>query len=274
LKKEILEPAWLDFARIVAGEVQRVQQKEAPQTQLWVGETAAAWHSGEHGITDAYESGFWFVDQLATVATMGHKVMCRQCFVGGEYSMIGVNDGFVPRPDYWTGLLFKKLMGSIVLATTQSEPDSSPYVASVRGYLHCAPPVPQNGTGIAWAAGAVTFAFANLDSNQSYGIKLSGSNPDGTRFNTMGGRAEYILTSPTLDSEQILMNGHPLVLDPHTDHVPDVVNLGKQVVGGNGVFSMPPRSYGFVVFSQANAHACKQGANPEHLAWSEIVTIV
>ena len=49
-------------------------------------------HSGEHGIADAYESGFWFIDQLGTLASMGHAVMCRQCFVGGncEHAMRGL----------------------------------------------------------------------------------------------------------------------------------------------------------------------------------------
>jgi hypothetical protein len=83
---------------VVAGEIQRVQQRSAPHAELWVGETAAAWHSGEHGIADAYESGFWFIDQLGTLASTGHAVMCRQCLVGGNYTMVGVNDGFIPRP--------------------------------------------------------------------------------------------------------------------------------------------------------------------------------
>ena len=48
---------------------------------------------------------------------MSHTVMCRQCFVGGNYTMVGVNDGFIPRPDYWTGLLFKRLMGATVLTS-------------------------------------------------------------------------------------------------------------------------------------------------------------
>ena len=159
-------PGFLDFTRIIGGDIQRVVEKAAPHAQIWVGETAASWcvhvlltfagfagfgipgfaaavncagspphthtyappppacpaqhalpparphltprsptpihrppcpsarppccgprchrHSGEHGIADAYGSGFWFIDQLGTLASMGHTVMCRQCFVGGN----------------------------------------------------------------------------------------------------------------------------------------------------------------------------------------------
>ena len=81
--------------------------------------------------------------------------------------MIGVNDGFIPRPDYWTGLLFKRLMGDIVLTSYQNEPAVMPYIPAMRGYLHCA-------RGLANAtAGAVTFAYVNTDANRSFEIGLS-----------------------------------------------------------------------------------------------------
>ena len=167
LSKELVNPGFLDFTRIIGGDVARVVTEAAPHAQLWVGETAAAWHSGEAGIADAFESGFWFIDQLGTLASMGHKAMCRQCFVGGNYTMIGVNDGFIPRPDYWTGLLFKRLMGDIVLTSYQNEPAVMPYIPAMRGYLHCA-------RGVANAtAGAVTFAYVNTDANRSFEIGLS-----------------------------------------------------------------------------------------------------
>ena len=44
-----------------------------------------------------------------------------------------------PRPDYWTGLLFKRLMGSTVLTSYQTEPAVMPYIPEMRGYAHCTP---------------------------------------------------------------------------------------------------------------------------------------
>eukprot|EP01051_Picozoa_sp_SAG22_P036209 SAG22_NODE_17416_length_305_cov_0.796117_1_plen_77_part_10 len=74
------------------------------------------------------------------------------CGARSNYTMIGVNDGFLPRPDYWTGLLFKRLMGDIVLTSYQTEPAVTPYYPEMRGYLHC------TRAGAA-GPGATTFAF-------------------------------------------------------------------------------------------------------------------
>jgi heparanase 1 len=251
LPRELVDPGFLDFTRVIGGNIQRVVREAAPHAQLWVGETAAAWHSGEAGITDAFESGFWFVDQLGTLASMSHSAMCRQCFVGGNYSMIGVNDGFVPRPDYYTGLLFKRLMGAIVLTSYQNEPAIQPYVPAIRGYLHCNPSSPSS----------VTFAYVNVDENRSFAISLKGSNTDGSSMNTST-REEYVLSSggmgppgphqSTLSSLHVQLNGKLLALGTD-DALPDM--SGRRVEGGH--FVAPPRTYGFVVFTDANAHACK-----------------
>lgn len=255
LTKELVDPGFLDFTRVIAGNVQRVVQSAAPHAQLWVGETAAAWHSGEAGITDAFESGFWFVDQLGTVASLSHQVMCRQCLVGGNYSMLGVNDGYIPRPDYYTGVLWKRLMGDVVLTSYQEEPAVMPYIPAMRGYLHCTPGVP----------GSATFAFLNTDAERSFEIDLSGSDTDGHAFRSST-REEYVLSSPgvgppgphqsELSSLEVALNGKVLKLG-EDDALPEMA--GRSVSGG--AFTAPPRTYGFVVFPDAKALACMDGSS-------------
>lgn len=254
LSKELVDPGFLDFTRIIGGDVARVVRTAAPHAQVWVGETAAAWHSGEAGIADAFESGFWFVDQLGTLASMSHSVMCRQCFVGGNYTMIGVNDGFVPRPDYYTGLLFKRLMGSTVLTSYQNEPAVMPYLPAIRGYIHCTPGME--------ATGGATFAYVNTDAAKSFLIDLAGLNIDGSAFNATQ-RVEYVLSTggmgppgphqSFLSSLRIKLNGEILALN-EDDTLPPLA--GKAVSGGH--FVAPPRTYGFVVFPSATAGACRK----------------
>jgi len=256
LSQELMTPGFLDFTRMIGGDIQQVVTKGAPHAQLWVGETAAAWHSGEAGIADAYESGFWFVDQLGTLASMSHTVMCRQCFVGGNYTMIGVNDGFIPRPDYWTGLLFKRLMGSVVLTSYQNEPAVMPFIPQMRGYVHCTAGKATNGS--------VTMAFLNIDAERSFAINLNGLNIDGSKFQTHI-REEYVLASAgvgppgphqsALSSLKMLLNGKLLELGLN-DKFPDLA--GRRVVADKGTrhFVAAPRTYGFIVFPEANAHAC------------------
>ena len=250
LSKELVDPGFLDFTRVIAGDVVDVVRSAAPNAQLWVGETAAAWHSGEANITDAFESGFWYIDQLGTVASMNHEAMCRQAFVGGNYSMLGVNDGFIPKPDYWSGLLFKRLMGNIVITSHQSEPASSPYRPQMRGYIHCSN---RRHTDEVVPPGAITFAFVNVDATQSFEINLHGINTDGSSIDTST-REEFVLSSDKLSSKKIYLNGKLLSLD-EAGNLPPL--FGARIEGGR--FVAPPRTYGFVRFPLAGAHthACR-----------------
>ena len=61
LRQKIPTNAFLDLAaHIAAPMVQAVRSVDAT-SELWVGETAAAWHSGQNGTTNAFVSGFWCV---------------------------------------------------------------------------------------------------------------------------------------------------------------------------------------------------------------------
>ena len=75
-----------------------------------------------HLFKDGFVSGFWWLDQLGMSATDGHSAMCRQCLVGGNYSLIDQNNGHTPNPDYWSAWLHKQLMGTTMLAIDQVMP--------------------------------------------------------------------------------------------------------------------------------------------------------
>jgi hypothetical protein len=99
----MLEPAWLDFSHTVAAQ-SRAAQLSSPagrDAELWIGETAAAWASGTAGVCDGFISGFWWLDQLSMAASTGHGAMSRQCFVGGNYSLLDQLNGFKVRR--WKG---------------------------------------------------------------------------------------------------------------------------------------------------------------------------
>ena len=50
--------------------------------EIWVGEIAAAWHSGEPGVTNRFISSFWYADALGLLATINHTGFCRQSLIG------------------------------------------------------------------------------------------------------------------------------------------------------------------------------------------------
>lgn len=57
LVPQILTPKFLDGT--VQPAINAAYQKYTPHAQLWVGEAAAAWHSGRDGVTNAFASNFW-----------------------------------------------------------------------------------------------------------------------------------------------------------------------------------------------------------------------
>ena len=105
-----------------------------PVPELWIGETAAAWASGTAGVCDGFVSGFWWLDQLSQAAATGHGAMCRQCLVGGNYSLLDQLAGLRPNPDYWSALLWRQLVGTRVLALTQVMPYMGDFEPGTRGY--------------------------------------------------------------------------------------------------------------------------------------------
>jgi len=260
LPKKMLKPGWLDFSHyyISAHHRSLTRSKAAPSTEIWITETAAAWASGTAGVCDGFVSGFWYMDQLGMAATDGHSAMCRQCLVGGNYSLIDQVNGFKPNPDYWTAWLYKHLMGTVMLAIDQVMPEMGDYDPTVRAYLSCTPP-----TAPGYKDGAVTMSFINQDSSNK-SIELY----QGARLNEFDGRKswpptppdfeqlpriEFVLTSATGNvlARDVKLNGATLALNANGD-VP-------KMVGKNGTalqFVVPPQSYGFAVYPDAAAPAC------------------
>ena len=137
----MLEPGWLDFSHYYMSAHHRAltNSKAAKGTEIWITETAAAWASGTAGVCDGFVSGFWYNDQLGMAATTGYSAMCRQCLVGGNYSLIDQLNGFKPNPDYWTAFLWRNLMGTKFLAIDQVMPEMGDYLAEIRAYMTCTP---------------------------------------------------------------------------------------------------------------------------------------
>jgi heparanase 1 len=82
LPQEMMSNKFLDGTRQKS--MADLRNKLAPHAQLWVGEAAAAWHSGGVGVTNAFVSSFWYADALAGQSVMNHSGYCRQTLIGGE----------------------------------------------------------------------------------------------------------------------------------------------------------------------------------------------
>ncbi len=83
------------------------------------------------------------MDKLGVSAQEGLKVVMRQTFYGGYFSLTDYNNN--PNPDYWLSYLHKQLVGQHVLSIARKDqqfgtkPDRLNVLASndIRLYAHC-----------------------------------------------------------------------------------------------------------------------------------------
>ena len=106
-----------DSIKVHGQEITEAAHSVFPELPIWVGETAAAWHSGRDNVTNAFESSMWAVIQLGQYAgIIPHAAQCRQTLVGGNYEIINKTT-ITPNPDYYLYKMWKKILGSKSLVT-------------------------------------------------------------------------------------------------------------------------------------------------------------
>ncbi|PIA62982.1 hypothetical protein AQUCO_00200771v1 [Aquilegia coerulea] len=126
---KVQDPLYLDQVAQTYKDVETTV-RSFPWTSAWVGEAGGAYNSGGKTVSHTYVNSFWYLDQLGMTSKFNHKVYCRQTLIGGNYGLLNTTT-FVPNPDYYSALLWHRLMGKTVLSTTHN---GSPYL---RAYSHC-----------------------------------------------------------------------------------------------------------------------------------------
>lgn len=207
----LLNPIHLNSVLELYQQIKKLKIKYAPQSRIWLGETGHAQCGGEPGLSDSFESGFWWLDQLGLLALTEQEVIIRQTLIGSDYGLLD-HHTYQPRPDYWSSLLWKKLMGSKVLQIKKKN-----YNRFIRMYAHCANQKENQ----------VTLLVLNLlEDEQKVNLPFDSG-------------IKYILTSDGLKSKSIYLNSKLIKLKD--DEIPDL--NGKRFEGVSQV--LPPFSYSF-----------------------------
>jgi heparanase 1 len=224
----LLDPDNLDEIDRWAIQVDGAARAYAPSAKVWLGETGNAQCGGQPGVSDAFASGFWWLDQLGKMASRGTAMMIRQSLTGADYGLLSEPD-LIPRPDYWNTVLWHTLMDGRALAATSPEP-------GLRAWAQCT-----RNTAPEFRRGAVTALLINLDD--------AAVGPIG--FSAMAGArlAVYQLTG-ALDSTSVALGGVTLTADSEGNLPP----LAGAPAAGS--LTLPPRSYAFVILPDAAAPAC------------------
>ncbi|KAK9268704.1 hypothetical protein L1049_000465 [Liquidambar formosana] len=223
LVEKILDPSYLDNEVGNFRGLQSLLRSSATSATAWVGEAGGAYNSGRNLVTNAFVFSFWYLDQLGMASTYDTKTYCRQTLIGGNYGLLNTTT-FVPNPDYYSALLWHRLMGRNVLSTSFSGSKK------IRAYAHCAK-----------QSQAITLLLINLDGNTTVQAKVAFNStwslrskhinrhhkrkiirlPRGyTKTEVM--REEYHLTAKdgNLHSQTMLLNGNILTVNSTGDLPP------------------------------------------------------
>ncbi|XP_027332714.1 heparanase-like protein 3 [Abrus precatorius] len=198
LTEKILDPSYLDGEASTFSSLKSILRSPRTSVKAWVGEAGGAYNSGHHLVSDAFVYSFWYLDQLGMSAIYDTKTYCRQSLIGGNYGLLNTST-FMPNPDYYSALLFHRLMGRRVLSTNFFG------TKKIRAYAHCA----KESKGI-------TILLLNLDNSTTVQVRAA------LKFNKLPyrrvgepSRREYHLTAKDRDlhSQIMLLNGKILTVN-------------------------------------------------------------
>lgn len=188
---------------------------------VWITETADAACGGNPWASTFLDS-FRFIDQLARLARRGVSVVFHNTLASSEYGLLDQNT-FMPRPNYWAALLWRRLMGSTVLDAGPLQPDLHIYAHCLRGHPR----------GVALLA-------INLSRTETKVVDL----PEAADL--------YILAAPELEKPEVQLNGQVLQLRSG-DELPDL--RGQRVRPGR--IDLEPASITFLAVPDAGNARCR-----------------
>ncbi|KAL3683795.1 hypothetical protein R1sor_001817 [Riccia sorocarpa] len=229
---------------------QRLLNEHDPKIIAWIGESGGAYHGGQHEVTDAFISAFWYLDQLGTASKYNNQAFCRQTFIGSHYGL--VDSSFNPYPDYYGALLWSQLMGKGVF-----DVEIQGGTKEVRAYAHC-----QRSN-----KGGLTLLVLNYSNSTRHHLNLSllSNLADESHYITKhllafseasseDMRLEYHMSAPNsnMSSDVVLLNGQ-LLLVTASGELP---TLAPVKVNSASPISLEPLTYAYVVIPNANVPAC------------------
>ncbi|XP_021741828.1 heparanase-like protein 3 [Chenopodium quinoa] len=251
---KILNPSYLDGEADTFRRLQNILRSSGTSAVSWVGEAGGAYNSGHNHVTNAFVFSFWYLDQLGMSSTFDTKTYCRQTLIGGNYGLLNTTT-FVPNPDYYSALLWHRLMGRNVLSTSFSG------TKKIRTYAHCSK-----------VSQGIMLLLLNLDGNTTVEVNV-GFNGTWSLLNkhphihknraikwhqkeeTERVRAEYHLTAKdgNLQSQTMLLNGEVLGVSS-SGEIPSLTPLH---VNSSELIVVGPFSIVFVHMPYIILPACK-----------------
>ncbi|BFZ23699.1 hypothetical protein BsWGS_26738 [Bradybaena similaris] len=199
------------------------------QLPILLTETSSCFGGGAPGLSDAYISGFLWLNKLGLSAQYGVSRVFRQTFLGGTYGLL--DPSMRPNPDYFVSVVFKRLIQGPVFNVSTNPPDPQ-----LRVFAHCA-------RKNIYQAGDLVIYYLNLQDKYV--------NLDLPQFQHAD--LDLYLFTPGddagLKSRYVRLNGKLLVMPGNT--LPPLTPKPHR-----GTVTVSPTSFGFIVVPNFNVTLC------------------
>ena len=216
-----LSDAWLSRVDTVNAFYERLRDRYEPGRKVWITEMADAACGGNPWASTFLDS-FRYMDQLGRLAQRGVQVVFHNTLASSAYGLLD-EDTFLPRPNYWAALLWRRLMGTAVLDPGPSQP-------GLHLYAHCLRNHP----------GGVTVLAINTSRTEPASLILPTASE------------RFTLTAARLEDTRVRLNGHELALGAN-DALPDLHGLHTPA----GRVELAPVSITFLAIPDARNASCR-----------------
>lgn len=220
-REEALSESWLSRADQAQRYYKAVRDKFAPGAPMWITETAQTACGGDRWAATFLDT-FRYLDQLGRLAKQGVSISFHNTLAASDYALIDERT-WLPRPNYWAALLWRRNMGEAVLDAGANQGD-------LHVYAHC----------LRDSRGGVGLVAINLSRTARGSLHVP-----------VGGQ-EYVLSADVLEGTAVRLNGRPLRM-AKGDRLPAL--SGKRM--RPGVVAIAPTTIAFLSLPGANNPACR-----------------
>ncbi len=199
-----------------------LRDRYEPGKPMWLTETAQTACGGDRWASTFLDS-FRYLNQLGELAKRGVQVHLHNTLAASDYGLLDEKT-YEPRPNYWSALMWHKLMGTTVL-----DPGASP-ASSLHIYAQCLRNYP----------GGVALLVINTDVKQAQSLNVPTASE------------RFTLTAHELTDKQVQLNGVDLKLAAD-DSLPELKGSEAQA----GELHFAPTSITFLAISNADNKSCQ-----------------
>jgi hypothetical protein len=220
LPENALSEDWLGRTDKALAFYKDLRDRYMPGAPIWLNETAQASCGGDKWASSFLDS-FRYADQMGRLAKQGVAAVFHNTLAGSDYALID-EATVTPRPSYWTALLWRRLMGEVVLEAGAVKPGLHVYAHCLRG-----------------RSGGVALLAINIDRARPASLSLPVP------------AERYTLSADDLQDVSVKLNGRPLTLAG--DRLPGIRAVRQRA----GPVTLAPATITFLALPQAANPECR-----------------